>query len=78
MSSSHLFAWEALGRYGAEVAHVRFDDCGRLSAHGAQLGTGDIVHQLEYQLETDERLVTRQPQVEVQERSSTRRMNLGR
>jgi uncharacterized protein len=78
MSRSRVLVWEAVGRYGSEFAHVRFGAAGELSADGTQIGVGDHAYRLDYELETDEQLVTKRLQARVEGLGWTRAIDLRR
>jgi hypothetical protein len=78
MTAAHLLIWEALGRYGCEIAHVRFHGDGRMSAHGTQIAAGERPYQLEYRLQVGAGLVTERLEVEVRGSGWTRTLDLRR
>jgi hypothetical protein len=75
--STDVLVWSGLGGFRTEVAHASFDR-GRLSAHGTQIGVDPEGYRLDYQLETDDRLVTTRLQVEFQACGWSRGIDLRR
>lgn len=75
--STHVLVWSGLGGFRTDVAHASFDR-GRLSAHGTQIGVDPEGYRLDYQLETDDRLVTTRLQVEFQGCGWSRSIDLRR